>query len=133
MDFNPWNVASIDDFSFFNCPECNFYAKEKMSFQDHATRNHPLSAVLFSKEVISFLNELNQLKHLTNDEKCKELVLKQRLPDEIKLSNYVPNDEKTQELQKVSKETKKYFSLPTEIVKIISLQKEEKLEKFKPV
>ena len=81
MNLNPWNVSSIDEFSYLNCPECNFHTKEKDNFQDHATKNHPLSAVLFSKEVISFLNELNQLKHLSNDQKCKELELKHRLPD----------------------------------------------------
>ena len=81
MNLNPWNVASIEEFSYLNCPECDFHTKEKKNFQDHATKNHPLSAVLFSKEVISFLNELNQLKHLSNDQKCKELELKHRLPD----------------------------------------------------
>ena len=130
MNSNPWNVASIDDFSFFNCPECDFHTKEKKNFQDHATRNHPLSAVLFSEEVITFLNELNQLKNLTNDQKCEELVLKQNLSDPVSsFKNDVSNVEKRQQLQKVSEETKKDFSLPTEIVKIISLQKEEKLEK----
>ena len=83
LNFNPWNVASVDEFSFFNCPECDFHAKEKKNFQDHATRNHPLSAVLFSKEVITFLNELNQLTHLSNDQKCKDLILKHKLPDKI--------------------------------------------------
>ena len=130
MNFNPWNVASVDEFSFFNCPECDFHAKEKKNFQDHATRNHPLSAVLFSEEVITFLNELNQLKNLTNDQKCEELVLKQNLSDPVSsFKNDVSNVEKRQQLQKVSEETKKDFSLPTEIVKIISLQREEKLEK----
>ena len=62
--------------------------------------------------------------------KCKELVLKQKLPDSVSsMKNDVPNVEKIQQLQKVSKETKKDFSLPTEIVKITSLRKEEKLEK----
>ena len=75
MNFNPWNVASIDEFLYLHCPECTFLVKEKTSFQDHARRNHPLSAVLFSKEVITFLNELNQLKHLSNDQKSKELML----------------------------------------------------------
>ena len=90
MNFNPWNVSSIDEFSYFNCPECTFHAKEKVSFQDHATRNHPLSAVLFSNEVISFLNELNQLKHLSNDQKCKELELKHRLPDDDSIKKEQP-------------------------------------------
>ena len=120
MNLNPWNVASIEEFSYLNCPECDFHTKEKKNFQDHATKNHPLSAVLFSEEVISFLNELNQLKHLSNDRKCKELELKHRLPDN-------DNIEKGR-VQKVLNETKKGFTLPTEIVRIIPLQKEEKLD-----
>ena len=80
---NPWNIGSINEFSYLNCPECDFHTKEKKIFQDHATRNHPLSAVLFSDEVITFLNELNQLKNLTNVQKCKELVLKQNLSDPV--------------------------------------------------
>ena len=79
MNLNPWNVSSIDEFSYLNCPECDFHTKEKKNFQDHATRNHPLSAVLFSKEVISFLNEINQLKVLSNDQKNKEKLLKTNL------------------------------------------------------
>ena len=122
MNFNPWNVSSIDEFSYFNCPECTFHAKEKVSFQDHATRNHPLSAVLFSNEVISFLNELNQLKHLSNDQKCKELELKHRLPDDDDIKKEQPE-------QKISDEIKKDFALPKQIIKIISLQKEKKLER----
>ena len=129
MNSNPWNVASIDDFSFFNCPECDFHAKEKKNFQDHATKNHPLSAVLFSKEVISFLKELNQLKQLGNDQiLCKELELKHRLPDKI-VSNKVLNVKKGQPVQKIFEKTKKDFYLPTETVKIISLEKKEKLKK----
>ena len=66
MNSNPWNVASIEEFSHFNCPECDFRTKENKKFQDHATKNHPLSVVLFSKgtKVITFnsRNELNQLK-----------------------------------------------------------------------
>ena len=56
MNLNPWNVLSMDEFSHLNCPECDFHTKDKKIFQDHATRNHPLSAVLFSKEVITFSN-----------------------------------------------------------------------------
>ena len=121
MNLNPWNVSSIDEFSYLNCPECDFHTKEKKNFQDHATRNHPLSAILFSKEVISFLNEINQLKVLSNDQKNKELELKHKLP-------HNDNIEKRQQVQKVPNEANKGFALPTEIVKIISLQKEKKLE-----
>ena len=76
MNFNPWNVSSIDEFSRLNCPECDFRTKENKKFQDHATKNHPLSVVLFCKgtKVITFnsINELNQLKNMSKDTKRKQ-------------------------------------------------------------
>ena len=72
MNSNPWNVGSINEFSYFNCPECTFHTKEDKNFQDHATRNHPLSSVLFCKGskviIVSNRNEINQLNHLNVDE-----------------------------------------------------------------
>ena len=47
MTYNPWQVHSIQDFSFLNCPECSFKSKEENFFQHHAMQNHPLSFVLF--------------------------------------------------------------------------------------
>ena len=49
MDYNPWNVDSIHEFYFLNCPECPFLAKDESYFQDHALKKHPLSFVLFGK------------------------------------------------------------------------------------
>ena len=147
MNSNPWNVGSIDEFSYFNCPECTFHTKEKTNFQDHAENNHPLSSVLFCKptKVTTFSNrnqfdELNQFKN--NDQKCKELVLKHKLPDNIQVSmpavdkskgnlNNVSIIEKGQKLQNLSKEThilKKRIAPQKEIVihETKPLQKEEK-------
>ena len=47
MDINPWQVESIQEFSFFKCPECTFDSKEEDTFQDHAIENHPLAFILF--------------------------------------------------------------------------------------
>ena len=49
MDINPWQVKSIQEFSFLKCPECTFDSKEEHTFQDHAIENHPLSFTLFGK------------------------------------------------------------------------------------
>ena len=49
MDINPWQVDSIQEFSFLKCPECTFDSKEEETFQDHAIENHPLSFILFGK------------------------------------------------------------------------------------
>ena len=154
MNSNPWNVESVDEFSYFNCPECTFHSKEKTSFEDHATRNHPLSSILFCKgtKVITFSNrnELNQLKHLNNDKKCKEIMLKHKIPDKIQVqlstvneskgnSNETPNIEKRQQSLKVSEEAKfkshaakKGFPLLNENSKNITpLSKEERIKNIK--
>ena len=46
---NPWQVDSIQAFTFLKCPECNYDTKQENDFKDHAVDNHPLSSVLFSK------------------------------------------------------------------------------------
>ena len=46
---NPWQVESIQDFSFLKCPECIFDTKTEDIFRNHATENHPLSLVLFQE------------------------------------------------------------------------------------
>ena len=51
MDFNPWQVESIQEFLFLKCPECPFDSKEEETFQDHAIENHPLSFILFGKSL----------------------------------------------------------------------------------
>ena len=49
MDTNPWRVESIQEFSCLKCPECDYFNKEEIYFEDHAISNHPLSSVLFDK------------------------------------------------------------------------------------
>ena len=49
---NPWLVESIQAFSCLKCPECEFHTKKDTVFENHATENHPLSFVLFSKKEI---------------------------------------------------------------------------------
>ena len=40
---NPWDVENIQEFSFLNCPECDFKTKTETIFQDHAVENHTKS------------------------------------------------------------------------------------------
>ena len=49
MESNPWNVDNIVAFYCLKCPECSFYTKEEISFQNHALDDHPLSQILFGK------------------------------------------------------------------------------------
>ena len=40
MDFNPWAVTSIHDFSFYCCPTCDHRSQDKQDFVDHAIFFH---------------------------------------------------------------------------------------------
>ena len=67
--YNPWVVASLDEFNFLCCPECIFRTKEEITFQVHAMQNHPLSNTFFKSEesqiedtkVATFKEENNSL------------------------------------------------------------------------
>ena len=51
MADNPWNVDSIEAFTFLKCPECLFDTKEETHFLEHAFENHPMSSVFFGKRL----------------------------------------------------------------------------------
>ena len=55
---NPWLVESIEAFSFYCCPECQFRSNEAIFFQAHALQNHDLSKSLFEFKQESFDNGL---------------------------------------------------------------------------
>jgi hypothetical protein len=37
---NPWNVVSLQEFLFFNCPDCDFSCQDESLFHSHAIKNH---------------------------------------------------------------------------------------------
>ena len=51
MTTNPWNVDSIEAFTFLKCPECIFDTKLEESFLEHAFENHPMSSIFFDKRL----------------------------------------------------------------------------------
>ena len=40
---NPWNIQSIYEFQYFNCPTCVFKDQSKQEFVNHAYETHPNS------------------------------------------------------------------------------------------
>ena len=47
--FHPWMVESLEDFSFYCCPECTFRSKEENFFEAHALQNHDSSRYFFQE------------------------------------------------------------------------------------
>ena len=48
---NPWQVDSLQAFTYLCCPECVYRSQEETSFQAHALQNHPNSLVFYSNKV----------------------------------------------------------------------------------
>ena len=61
--FNPWEVDSLEAFSYLKCPECTYDTKNENNFKDHALETHPLSFEFFGKHF--------QEDELTLDDKTK--------------------------------------------------------------
>ena len=47
---NPWNISSLYDLQFFNCPTCVYKVNSKQQFVDHAFQSHV--------ECINFLSKI---------------------------------------------------------------------------
>ena len=47
---NPWNIKSIYELQYFNCPSCEFRDCSKQTFVNHAFKDHP--------EAVDFLTNL---------------------------------------------------------------------------
>ena len=41
LKHNPWSVENVDQFLFYNCPECDNKTQSKSVFINHAYLNHP--------------------------------------------------------------------------------------------
>ena len=46
---NPWNVDSLYQFQFYNCPSCYFFNSSKQEFVDHVCKSHPDSIPYLKK------------------------------------------------------------------------------------
>ena len=66
MDFNPWNVLSLEAFHFYCCPECESKHGTKDQFVEHAMSMHPkaretIMSILDSNVTISCVQPISVL------------------------------------------------------------------------
>ena len=55
---NPWNIVSIYDLQYFNCPSCNFKNHSKQEIVTHAYECHPESIKFLTKISDDSLNDV---------------------------------------------------------------------------
>ena len=41
LKHNPWSVETVEQFLYYNCPECDNKTQSKTIFINHAYLNHP--------------------------------------------------------------------------------------------
>ena len=52
---NPWDVSNIQEFLFYNCPECDIKVKDSEVFVQHALDNHELSKFYLSNSTVEMV------------------------------------------------------------------------------
>ena len=88
MDDNPWQVDTIEDFSYYKCPECSFEVRKQQVFQEHAIENHPLSYVFFGKKDEEEFNDPLKVEDFASNAmviRCEKLPNKKEIRFKIDL------------------------------------------------
>ena len=70
-EINPWSAKIVEDFLYFNCPECDVKDQFKDSFIQHALESHPNSRPHFlgcvKIELLDVKNCVDTLFNLVHD------------------------------------------------------------------
>ena len=61
---NPWDIKSIYDLQYFNCPSCCYKFESKQVFVCHAYDTHPDSVYYLRKNLFKMKSFLKILKKL---------------------------------------------------------------------
>ena len=69
VEYNPWDVLSIEAFHFYNCPECEDKYSSKKYFIDHALVSHPKSRKILP--TIYHTNDSNSTKSISESQAVK--------------------------------------------------------------
>ena len=64
---NPWNIQSIYEFQYFNCPSCVFKNHSKQEFVKHAYEFHPESIDYFTNICDGSLKDVECPWNMTNN------------------------------------------------------------------
>ena len=78
---NPWDVQHLNEFLFYNCPECQYKTKASEGFLIHAMGQHVLANRLVTNKIIVVTNEnpeADQVQDNDDQIEVKEETLEER-------------------------------------------------------
>ena len=71
MENNPWDVTTVDEFLFYNCPECDVKAKDANTFMSHAIEKHELAKHYMSQyDLIEDKDNKSEVQEHESSKKC---------------------------------------------------------------
>ena len=68
---NPWNIKSLNDLQFFNCPSCEFKAKFGQDLVDHALNHHFMESSYYLKNIQ--YGSTDDIKNLSGSTKSENI------------------------------------------------------------
>ena len=68
---NPWDVSNIQEFLFYNCPECDVRVKDSEVFVQHALDYHELSISYLDKERVEIVS--HDQGEITTDHEMEDI------------------------------------------------------------
>ena len=81
---NPWDVSNIQEFLYYNCPECDTRVKDSQLFIQHALDNHELSKSYLNKTVVEIVSVSQNQDDSISDHEIEEI--KERKPTQEELA-----------------------------------------------
>ena len=87
---NPWNIQSIYDLQFFNCPTCEFKNHSKQEFVNHAFGSHPASIEYLSNIRNDSFNDI-MCPWDIKDVKIEENVTENSINDPLDVNSHDQN------------------------------------------
>ena len=127
MDDNPWQVDTIEDFSYYKCPECSFEVRKQQVFQEHAIENHPLSYVFFGKKDEE--EEFNDPLKIDNFASNAMVIMCEKLPNKKEIRSKM-NLQATQSTENCEDNVSLSDELISESETKVEFCNEDKVKKF---
>ena len=81
---NPWDVPNIQEFLFYNCPECATSIKDSEAFIQHALDNHELSKSYLNKPMVGVVSYNDDI---LSDHEMEEIKERKPTKEELKISD----------------------------------------------
>ena len=73
FNINPWQVSSLKEFLYYNCPECQDKTQDPLKFFNHAVQSHKSASVLkdifpdmVEKDILETKQSKNFIEHDDN-------------------------------------------------------------------